>query len=363
MSDIERHIRQHIQLHGPMSVSTFFHLAVSGRSDSYYASRDPIGPAGDFITSPEISQVFGECIGAWCMDIWEQLGSPGVFNLVELGPGRGTLMSDILRSGRIRPAFLKGAKVALIETSPHLTQVQRDCLSASGASSIHWHSAIDEIPEGAPTIVVSNEFFDALPARQFIRSGDRWLERVIALDSHDRLVFGASTEADYSALVPPRVRSAPEQSIFEYCEPALRIACATAERLRRDRGAVLAIDYGYAGPATGDTLQAVRAHAVADVLSAPGDSDLTFHVDFDLLARGFASPGGRVWPLADQRVFLLETGVTERTEALLRRSSEVQAKQLRNALLRLTSPDAMGTLFKVFCATFPDTLKPAGFHS
>jgi SAM-dependent MidA family methyltransferase len=219
------------------------------------------------------------------------------------------------------------------------------------------------VPEGLHTIVLSNEFFDALPARQFIRSGRRWLERVIALDADDRLVFGASTEADYSALVPAHVRDSSERSVFEYCEPAWRIACSIAERLRRDRGAVIAIDYGHAGPAVGETLQAVRNHAVADVLSEPGDSDLTFHVDFDLLARGFASAGIHVWPLADQRAFLLETGITERTDVLLGRSSEAQAAQLRRALARLTAPDAMGTLFKVICATFPDTLKPAGFHS
>jgi len=363
MNDIERYIRQFIGLHGPMPVSAFFHLAVSGRSDSYYASRDPIGPGGDFITSPEISQVFGECIGAWCIDIWEQLGSPGAFSLVELGPGRGTLMSDILRSGRVRPAFLRGAQVALVETSPRLMQLQRDCLSATGAGSVHWHDSIDDVPTGLPTIAVSNEFFDALPARQFIRSAGRWLERVVALDADDRFVFGAHSETDHAGLVPAQVRDAPDQSIFEYCEQAWHIACALAERLRRDRGAVLAIDYGHVGPATGDTLQALRAHAFAEVLSAPGDSDLTFHVDFDLLARGLASAGTRVWPIADQRTFLLETGVTERTDALLRRSSEAQAKQLHNALVRLTSPEAMGTLFKVICATFPDTLKPAGFHS
>ena len=363
MNDIERHIRQHARLHGPMSVATFFHLAVSGRADSYYASRDPIGPGGDFITSPEISQVFGECIGAWCIDVWEQLGSPAAFNLVELGPGRGTLMSDILRSGRVRPGFVRGAQVSLVETSPYLLQVQRHHLSAFEAGSIRWHSVIDEVPEGLPTIVVSNEFFDALPARQFIRSGGRWLERVIALDANDRLVFGASMDADYSALVPARVRDASELSVFEYCEPAWRIACSIAERLRRDQGAVLAIDYGHEGPAVGETLQAVRNHAVADVLSVPGDSDLTFHVDFDLLARGFASAGIDVWPLVDQRGFLLETGASERTEVLLRRSNEAQAAQLRHALARLTAPDAMGTLFKVICATFPDTLKPAGFHS
>jgi len=363
MNDIERHIRQHARLHGPMSVATFFHLAVSGRTDSYYASRDPIGPGGDFITSPEISQVFGECIGAWCIDVWEQLGSPAAFNLVELGPGRGTLMSDILRSGRVRPGFVRGVRVSLVESSPHLMEVQRQNLSASEANSIGWYSVIDEVPEGLPTIVVSNEFFDALPARQFIRSGGKWLERVIALDTQDRLVFGASPEADYSALIPARVRDASERSIYEYCEPAWRMACSIAERLRRDQGVVIAIDYGHAGPAVGETLQAVRNHAVVDVLSEPGDTDLTFHVDFDLLARGFASAGIHVWPLVDQRAFLLETGALERTEALLRRSNDAQAAQLRRALTRLTAPDAMGTLFKVICATFPATLKPAGFYS
>lgn len=363
MNEVERLIRQQILLNGPIPVSTFFYLAVSGHPQSYYASRDPLGPAGDFITAPEISQVFGECIGAWCVDIWEQLGSPDAFRLVELGPGRGTLMSDILRAARVRPSFANGVQIHLVEASLHLVRVQRDGLSASGNPRITWHSSVQDVPEGLPAIFVSNEFFDALPARQFVRAGGRWLERVVALGAEGRFVFGVNSEPDYSSFVPERVRSAEEGCIFEYCEPARHAAETIGRRLVRDRGAFLAIDYGYSGPSTGDTLQAVRAHAVADVLSSPGDCDLTFHVDFDVIARGLADCGVPVWPLADQRDFLLRTGAAERTSSLLRRASEIQGRQLQNALIRLTASDAMGTLFKAMGATYPATLKPAGFHT
>lgn len=363
MNDVERYLRQQIVQHGPVSVATFFHLAVSGLPTSYYAAREPFGAGGDFITSPEISQVFGECIGAWCVDVWQQLGSPSSFQLVELGPGKGTLMGDVLRASRVRPGFSKAARITLVETSSRLRHVQEEALSTYNSASLGWASSVAEVPSGLPTIIISNEFLDALPARQFVRVRGRWLERVVALDERDRLVFGVNSETDYASLVPERVRDSAEGSVHEYSEPVAEIGRLAGERLKNDKGAFLAIDYGYKGPATGDTLQAVRAHSRADVLTDPGASDLTFHVDFDVLVRAFESTGCEVMPLIEQRDFLFRTGAVERTEMLKRRASEVQAVQLERAMSRLTSPDAMGTLFKVFCASFPPFLKPAGFAS
>lgn len=363
MNDVERHLRQRIEQHGPVSVATFFHLAVSGLPTSYYAAREPFGAGGDFITSPEISQVFGECIGAWCVDVWQQLGSPSSFQLVELGPGRGTLMGDVLRASRVRPGFARAARVTLVETSSRLRQVQEKALSRFESASLGWASSAVDVPSGLPTIFISNEFLDALPARQFVRVRGRWLERVVAIDTGDKLVFGVNAETDYASLVPELVRDAAEGSVHEFSEPVVEIGRLAGARLKNDTGAFLAIDYGYKGPSTGDTLQAVRAHARADVLTAPGGCDLTFHVDFDVLGRAFGSAGCAVMPLIDQRDFLFRTGAAERTDMLKRRASEAQAVQLDRALSRLTSPDAMGTLFKVFCASFPSFLKPAGFAS
>lgn len=363
MNDVERYLRQQILQHGPVSVATFFHLSVSGLPTSYYAAREPFGPGGDFITSPEISQVFGECIGAWCVDIWQQLGSPSSFRLVELGPGRGTLMSDVLRASRVRPAFARAAEVVLVETSPRLSQVQSETLSGSGCASLKWSNTIHEVPTGVPTIIISNEFFDALPARQFVRTRGRWLERVVAIGPGERLVFGVNTEVDHTSLFPDFSRDVPEGSILEFCEPAAELCQTLAERLKHDSGAFLAIDYGYAGPAIGDTLQAIRSHAREDVLRSPGDCDLTFHVDFSVLANRFAACGCDVWPLVSQGDFLARTGAPERTAMLIRSASLSQKAPLEAALMRLTSPQAMGTLFKAFCATYPLSLKPAGFVS
>ena len=360
MNEVERFIKAQIRENGPISVEQFFLIAASGHPQSYYACRDPFGPDGDFVTAPEISQVFGECVGLWCVDTWMRMGAPSVFRLVELGPGNGTLMSDILRAARVRPGFLSGVRVELVETSPRLREVQRERLA--GLVDVAWHSSVDMLEAGLPMIIVCNEFFDALPARQFVKLTGRWRERVVGLDAQERLVFALNEDADFSHLIPAEVSVGPDGSVHEISAACLRVAQTLGRVLRASGGALLAIDYGYEGPATGDTLQALRGHAPCPVLSAPGSADITFHVDFRLLAAAFAAEGLEVWSRRPQGEFLLELGAGERTAILSRAATPAQARALENALVRLTSPDAMGTLFKVLCASFPSSLQPAGFR-
>lgn len=359
MNEVERFIKAHIRENGPISVEQFFLIASSGHPQSYYASQEPFGRAGDFITSPEISQVFGECIGSWCVDTWERLGAPAAFRLVELGPGNGTLMADILRVSRLRPAFLRGARVELVDASPRLRAVQQERLA--GLADVTWHASAEMISAGLPLIVVCNEFFDALPARQFVKLGGRWRERMVGLDVNERLVFALDEDADFSSLVPARLAGAVDGSVHEISSAAIRVARALGDALRASTGALLAIDYGYEGPATGDTLQALRSHAPCPVLAAPGRADITFHVDFDALAGSLRGSGVAVWPVRAQGAFLLELGAGARTQTLSRSASPAQAQTLQRALARLTAPEAMGTLFKVLCASFPPSLVPAGF--
>lgn len=354
-------IRSLIVQEGPIPVSRFVALALSGRDDSYYMNRDPFGAQGDFITSPEISQVFGECLGAWCIDLWMQMGSPDRFRLVELGPGRGTLMSDMMRAGRSHPPFADACSVALVEVSPFLRTQQRRALAAMPAERIAWYSCFGEVPQDLPLIIIANEFFDALPARQFVRTDDGWFERCVGLDADGTFVFGALPHPDVTVQIPPQLRMALQGSIFEQCDESLSNGFEIGRALVACGGAMLAIDYGHAGPATGDTLQALKAHRHVPVLGDVGACDLTFHVDFTALAASLVHAGAHCLPLVEQGMLLQRLGAVERTAALKRKATAQQAAQLDNALVRLTSPEGMGRLFKALCAVSPKTLSPAGF--
>ena len=314
----------------------------------YYASRDPLGSAGDFTTAPEISQIFGEVLGAWLVDVWERAGSPADVRLVELGPGRGTLMADLLRVAGRRLA----AAPYMVETSPALRAEQARRVTAA----VHCES-LDEVPGGAPLLLVANEFFDALPVRQFVRTARGWRERVVTLHGDGFATAAGPGQAD--ALVPEGLRDAPEGSVFETSPAASAVAAAIGARLAADGGAALVIDYGYAGPALGETLQAVRGHAPADPFAAPGEADLTAHVDFAALA---AAAGVRAYGPAPQGAFLGALGIGARARAL----AAVQpgrAGEIAAALHRLTAPEAMGTLFKAIALTGPGWPEPAGFSA
>lgn len=358
MMDLAQHLKDLIRADGPLSIATFMRVALSGRSDSYYRRCDPFGAAGDFITAPEISQIFGELIGLWCVDVWRQVGSPGRISLIELGPGRGTMMRDALRAARVVPSFLDAVSVTLIEVSESLRATQRKTLG-SGGVPVQWHEHFEDIETTGPVIVLANEFLDALPVRQFVRAEQGWAERCVGLGPGEQLVFGLSSSVD-AQLIPAALRMAERGAIVEISPARTAVARAVAERIAKLSGAALFIDYGYAGPAIGDTLQAVRGHACADVLAEPGSADLTAHVDFGALAVALADGGAHVGPLATQGEFLNRLGAVARVAMLKSSATPAQAAALDAAYERLTGTQAMGSLFKVLAAVSPATLQPAG---
>jgi NADH dehydrogenase [ubiquinone] 1 alpha subcomplex assembly factor 7 len=358
MSDVAQHLKDLIRADGPISVAEFMRVCLTGRADSYYRRADPFGAAGDFVTAPEVSQIFGELIGLWCADMWRQLGAPKRFNLIELGPGRGTLMRDALRAARVVPGFLDAVSVVLVEVSEALRRVQRDTLSDTTAP-VHWRDAFDDVDDKAPLIVVANEFFDALPVRQFVRSERGWAERCVGLDTAGALSFGlAPVGSTVAGLGDGEVGA-----VREMAPARVGVARAIGERIADEGGAALVIDYGFTGPAWGDTLQAVKGHAFVDVLAEPGLADLTSHVDFTTLAQAFADGGARASAVTTQGEFLSGLGAFQRVAKLKVAANATQARDLDSAYHRLTAPDAMGSLFKVLCAVAPDTLQPAGFPS
>jgi SAM-dependent MidA family methyltransferase len=343
VSCFETSLRERIAQEGPLTVERYMDLCLR----HYYATRDPLGAAGDFTTAPEISQMFGELIGLWIIEAWNGMGRPSPVRLVELGPGRGTLMADALRAARLLPDFLGAATVHLVETSPALRAVQERTLAAAPAPAA-WHERLEDVPEG-PAIVVANEFLDALPVRQFVATARGWCERLVGL-AEDRLAFGLSPEPVAGLPPPPR-----QGAILEVPSAALGVVRPLASRLARQGGAALFIDYGHWGPAFGDTLQAVKRHAFADPLVAPGEADLTVHVDFRRVAEAAASEGAAVHGMAIQGDFLRALGIEARAAALKRRASAAQAEDIDRALDRLagSGPSGMGELFKVLGLSHP----------
>ena len=337
MKPLADQLREMIALEGPVTVERYMSLCLQ----HYYATRDPLGRTGDFTTSPEISQMFGELIGLWMLEVWHAMGRPSPCRLVELGPGRGTLMADLLRAARLLPDFLAAASVHLVETSPALRERQRTALTSSGAR-IEWHDRLEDVPPG-PILLVANEFFDALPVRQFVATERGWCERLVGLEG-DRLIFGLRAEPERQLTNPPR-----PGAILEWPVAAIALTKDLSRRIARDSGAALIIDYGYWGPAFGDTLQAVQRHAYVDPLAEPGEADLTTHVDFQRLARAAADESTRIHGMVTQGDFLQALGIEARAAGLKQRATPAQAADIDRALARLTErgPKGMGELFKV----------------
>jgi SAM-dependent MidA family methyltransferase len=340
---------------GPISVADYMSLVLSDPDHGYYTTRTAIGLEGDFITAPEISQMFGELIGIWCVAAYEALGRPPRLSLIELGPGRGTLMADLLRAGRVDPGFIRAAEVHLVEISPELRR--RQAAGLTGLASPIWHDRVDDLPDG-PLLVVANEFFDALPIRQFVLSERGWRERVVGLDDEGNLAFGIGAAAPDPALLPDGADEAPLGAVAEINRPAEAIVGMLAHRLVQHGGAALIFDYGHVKSGFGETLQAVRAHHYADPLREPGECDLTAHVDFARLASAAAAEGAAVLGPVTQGDFLLAMGLAERAGALgAGRSTEDQANIVA-AVERLAGPDEMGTLFKAMAITNPPLALP-----
>ena len=353
MSELADHLRRRIALEGPLTVAEYMRECLVNPRHGYYMSGDPFGRGGDFTTAPEISQMFGELTGLWCAVVWRQMGSPAVFRLVELGPGRGTMMADALRAAAAVAGFIEAADLHLVELSPALRQAQSAALQSHAPD---WHDDLNGVPEG-PAILIANEFFDALPIHQFERTGDGWNERRIGLDDDGAFRFvavpGPTWEAA-SAVARPG-------EIVEVCPAAAGVVRAIAGRLAADGGAALIIDYGYAAGQAGDTLQAVRDHAFHDILSRPGEADLTAHVDFAALAEAAAGQGAAVYGPVGQGEFLEGLGISARAETLLKAARPEQAEAIRSSHHRLVNAEAMGRLFKVLAIAHPSLGPLSGF--
>ncbi len=351
MSRLGDILRERIRNDGPLAVEEFMRLCLADPEHGYYRSQRAVGAAGDFITAPEISQIFGELIGLWAAEMWSAIGRPAPVRLVELGPGRGTLMADALRAiGRVAGAFRDALDLHLIEINPRLRDQQKTALATARAT---WHEQLDTVPPG-PLIVIANEFFDALPVRQVVRGERGWHLRVVdAID--DRFAFGTG-----AAVAAPDVAGGPG-TIVETSPAGEALMRDIAGRIVASGGAALVIDYGPAVPGTGDTIQAVRAHKKVPALESPGEADLTAHVDFVALAGAARAAGASAFGPVPQGVFLHRLGIAARAAQLLQNATPAQARDIEAAVRRLIGPAEMGTLFKALAVAGADAATPPGF--
>ena len=358
MNALAQRIVRMIEMDGPISISTYMMLALHDHEMGFYATREPIGARGAFVTAPEISQVFGELLGLWCAASWHDQGSPAQPLLVDLGPGRGTLMADILRALRTAPDFLDSTDVVLVEASAKLQSVQRERL-ADAPVSVRWVQRWDAIAPNRPLFVIANEFFDALPLRQFVMSERGWCERMVT--SHgDALMFALSPQ-------PVRIPFHHERgdamlgAVHEICPAASSLAEEIGRDIVANGGAALIIDYGYEQRGFGETLQAVRSHAYDEILATPGEADLSAHVDFSALAEGARRGGACTHGPVAQGSFLREIGIEARRKQLAL-ANPAHTAEIEAGIARLLDAEAMGGLFKVMCVVPPDAPTPPGFR-
>jgi SAM-dependent MidA family methyltransferase len=334
-------IAAEIREKGPMPLDRYMALCLGHPIHGYYVTRDPFGLEGDFTTAPEISQMFGELIGVWCVTAFQAMGMPAHFNLVELGPGRGTLMADLLRAaGKVRE-FGQAAQIHLVETSPVLRRIQHRTLGEQAA----WHDSFATVSMG-PTILIANEFFDALPVRQFERREGNWFERRVGLSAGGRLIIGLAQTIEPLPAVP-------DGAIIESAPDRLALAHEIGTRLSAAPGSALIIDYGHAASGQGDTLQAVRKHEFTGLLDAPGEADITAHVDFEALRIAFRQTGCNVHGPITQAQFLKALGIELRADRL--------GEEARLAASRLAGEHQMGNLFKVMAITSANLPAPYPF--
>lgn len=367
MTPLKDRLIAKIKAEGPLSVAEYMTICLLDPVQGYYPTRDPLGSDGDFITAPEISQMFGEVIGLWCIQTWQDMGRPKTVQLIELGPGRGIMMSDILRAAKLDKEFLKALQVTLIEASPALEAVQGKTL-ALAPCPISWAPNLETAPTG-PSIIIGNEFLDCLPIRQFIQK-DRfagragWQERMIALDD-EKLRFGVSPAViseTVQAALPQAQEEAKNDELLEVCPANAQIIDKIKERFKKNTGRALFIDYGPAETEFGDTLQALKRHEKVGVFSDPGNTDLTARVDFGALvelAKAVDLPATHPVP---QREFLSKLGLEMRAVALSRSKPESKDKIARQ-LHRLTASDEMGELFKAICFQSDGLDLPLGFRT
>ena len=359
-SPLQSEIKKLIKSSGPMPVWRYMELCLTHPDHGYYISRDPLGREGDFTTSPEVSQMFGELLGLWVGSVWKAMGSPSLLRLIELGPGRGTMMADALRALRVLPPLYQALSIHLVEINPVLREKQKAALS--GVRITAWHDSLDQVPNG-PAVILANEYFDVLPIHQAVKRETGWHERTVEIDDGGKLAFGFADEPmpRFEVLLPPLVRAAPIGAVFEWRSDTEIMKIAT--RVRDQRGAALIIDYGHVRSDAGDTFQAIARHSFADPLKNPGQADVTAHVDFQALARAAEDLGARVHGPVPQGDFLKWIGIETRAVTLMAKASHEVSEDISSALKRLIGGGrgGMGSMFKVLAISGPQLTALAGF--
>jgi NADH dehydrogenase [ubiquinone] 1 alpha subcomplex assembly factor 7 len=356
---LENSIKNLIAKTGAISVAQFMDDALAHHEHGYYQKQDPFGANGDFITAPEISQMFGELLGIWCVGVWQQMGCPSDVMLVELGPGRGTLMKDLLRGTKHVETFHNNISIHLVETSPELKKIQKANLSGSHPN-INFHKAIDSLPQ-KPLILIANEFFDALPIHQYEKSHGYWYERMIGLDERGELVFTLAKNYAIHDALSMLHHNAPEGAIVEMCQQGVAIIADIASRIFKDGGAGLIIDYGYAHYAYQNTLQAVKNHKYHNPFKDIGDADLTAHVDFSAIRQAAHKFDVNISDVVTQSNLLMSLGIEIRAKYLLSKATDYQQREISSATDRLLNPNQMGNLFKAIAISAKELGTPLGF--
>ncbi|PHS25843.1 MAG: SAM-dependent methyltransferase [Robiginitomaculum sp.] len=358
---LSKRLAARIRAGGPISAGVYLNEALFDPCEGFYATKDPIGAGEDFITAPEVSQIFGELIGLWLAGCWQAMQRPSPVRLVEFGPGRGTMMKDILRAARAVPGFAKALDVNLIEASPALINVQAGMLG-SAPCPVNWVHALKDVPSG-PCLIVANEYLDCLPIRQFVRQNGAWFERMVDVDETGDFGFvisSAPASAPEIDMIPPDLRDSEDGALVEV-RPAIALMMdELATRFTADPGAALFIDYGPAKSEPGDTLQAIAGHEKVDPLVAPGSADLTTRVDFAEIARAANTAGLSVAGPVSQGQWLKRLGLEYRAADLMRKNPN-QKQKLARQVHRLMDEKQMGDLFKVMAVYAKDLPAPEGF--
>ncbi len=357
---LEQQLKSYIRAKGPISVRAFMEACLYDPQHGYYRAGNPIGQEGDFITAPEISQMFGEMIGVWSVLTWQAMGAPVPLQLIELGPGRGTLMADLLRTlGKIHPNF-EMISVHLVDRSSSLRANQNSTLSSFDCP-LHWYEKLSDVPSG-PSLLIANEFLDCFPIRQFIKQAEAWHERVVALNQDGDFCFAVGESLPAGVIIPQKFSTAEPGSIFEFC-PDFEGILKDIQRFSKTAPfAGLFIDYGFEGPQLGESLQALFRHKPVSPFTQPGEVDLTAHVDFTAFGALAVAQGHKVYGPRDQGAFLSQLGIGPRAEMLVQNASQDQADKLTSDVVRLVAPEQMGALFKVLCVTSPQIETPPPFN-
>ncbi|APR99122.1 class I SAM-dependent methyltransferase [Wolbachia endosymbiont of Folsomia candida] len=328
---------------GSISISDFMNAALYHQKYGYYMSKTPLGKDGDFVTAPEISQLFGEAIAVWIMHTWEKLGTPSKFSLVELGPGKGTLIHDVVRITKKYKDFFDSMSIHLVEISPVLRNIQKQTLMDI---EVNWHENIDNLPEN-PTIFLANEFFDALPIDQFIYHNGQWYENRIVIQDDNGLKIARLSQSELAlsnSWIPVSRTGMTDGfngAVVEICHAGIEILKKLEKKIYNNKGAVLIIDYGYIYPSYRSTLQSIKQHKYSNFLENVGSSDITALVNFQALKDSLKYVDCEI---STQREFLYSFGIKERAQALMKNANEAQKNRIFSEFLRLT--ENMGTLFK-----------------